>query len=509
MKILLVSPPTDAVETIPLGLAYIGAVLKQEGYEVHAMDGAAPYANLTSAKIIKKAEELSPDVIGVSMNLYHIKEAYKIASQLSRLGKPLIAGGPYPTIRPEEVLNNHFDIVVKGEGENTILELLDYFKGNKALKDILGISYRDNNGHIIHHPWSPFINDLDTLPFPARELFPMRDYTTEESLNNSMFWTTLVTSRGCPGVCTYCVATSALGKKFRFRSAKSVYDEIKELNKRYGIRIFRFVDDAFTFDKERLFELCDLVINDSDLKDIIWDCDSRIVDVTEEMLIKMKEAHCVSIIYGIESGDPETLKRIRKGVTLKKIKDVVDMTAKVNIPKVKINIMIGFPWENKSHINNSINLLKECNKKMEVIFGTTPIIPYPGSLLYETYHKEHGFTDWWLKNDAFPEVVGLDGRIPFYKRYILYIDNFALNKNFFKYNRSLKRYIEKAIVNTGKMVMRKTHGFLYAELLYTLAYFSLFLFRINPRLEYAIFSLLNHSSLKKTIKKLAMFGVLK
>jgi len=500
MKILFVNPPSSYTSYVPpLGVCYISSVLKQKGHQVYGLDAASLYNRLSISQIIREVREISPDVIGITLNLYFIKGGYALAKELSKLSIPLIAGGPHPRVRPYEVIENGFEIACMGEGEETFLEMLDYFNDKKALAEILGITYRTQDGNIASNAPRPLIKDLNSLPFPDRTLFPLENYFLKNNLKQKKFYFQVFSSRGCPFRCTFCTVSS---RRIRKRSPENLCDEVEDLIKTYGLNYFQFMDDNFTTNKRWLYAFFE-ELKKRNLR-IKWDCESRIDCVDEDLLEKMKKAGLNCIFYGIESGDSQTLKLIKKGISVEQILRTLDATVKIKIPSVKLNFMLGFPWENKTHILNSYRIMKDYRKDLRIRNGVVVPIPYPGTELYNEFNQNHEFTDWWLRDDAFEQVVEDEKVIPYYKKNPLMADKFWLDKNFFDYSKRFKHFLSRTVLKNEKIAYKSYYGFLKTETVYLGSYISLILNNINPRLENFVFSLLSKVR-KFTIELLGYF----
>jgi magnesium-protoporphyrin IX monomethyl ester (oxidative) cyclase len=500
MHILLIQPPsTKRFEIMPIGLAYIGAVLQEHKHIVKALDACAPYAPLSIADILKEIKSFSPDIIGITFTTALCQEAYKLVKEISGLNITTVAGGSHPTAVPAEALNFGFDIVVRGEGEYTMLELIKFLEGKISLSEILGISYKDKDGNLFHNPPRPFIADLDTLPFPATHLFPIKNYMKKQTLYHPDFFWSILTSRGCPNRCIYC-ASATLGKRYRIRSARNVYREIKQLQQDFNIKYFRFLDDTLTADSKRLNESLDLFIADKEFT-IPWDCDSRVDTVSKELLLKMKKAGCHGITYGVESGNPTTLKKIRKGITLEEINRAIDASMNADLVFV-INLIIGWPWETEEHIQDTINLVKSIPRYAKCTHQYSLPIPFPATRLYREYHKEYDFTDWWLKNGAYEGDYDEEGHIAFYKLYMRYLNHPFFKNNFFKYPVRIKKTITRTFILAGRLSNQRMFGLYTEKTINMFSRFSAMLYRINPVLERLFFTPLQSEKFKKSIKKL-------
>ena len=296
----------------PLGLAYIAAVLRQNNIEVKILDAAA--LNLENSQISRYAEKFKPDVIGITASTNTIVVAYEIADAVKKPEIKVVAGGPHTSILPEQTLQEckSIDIAVKGEGEYVILEIAQ----GRELSEIDGITYRKDN-EIIRNKDRELIENLDELPFPARDLLPLDEY---ESVGIRRYpFATMITSRGCPYSCNFCVNYTVLGKRFRYRSVENIMREIDELVNKYHVKEIDIIDDNFTVIPERAEQICDELIKRR--YDLIWKLGNgiRADRVNERLLMKMKKSGCYLVAFGIESGNEEILKKINKGESLQQI----------------------------------------------------------------------------------------------------------------------------------------------------------------------------------------------
>ena len=390
MKVLLINPRFSNTTTdVPLGLAYIAAVAKNAECDVKVVDADAAKSNITNDDILATAKNYKPDIIGISIYTSFARRAYKLLNILSSLQIPVVVGGPHPTAIPEEPFNFGSSFVVRGEGEETFYELIEHLRGKRLIDSIRGLSYLA--GHkIIHNEPRALIEDIDNISLPAKELFNRENYV-------GRMWAHpfggVLTSRGCPGKCIYC-SNEVMGRRYRFRQPSMVIEEIKFLKDKYGIKRFTFVDDTFTANKERIVATCHLILKEK--LDIQWSCYSRVNFVDPNLLSLMKEAGCILIDYGIEHGDDNSLKMLRKGITLDIVKKALSWTKEAGI-RYSTNYILGFPWETIQSINRTLQHALEFH---DCGFQSGPIVPYPGTEFYETYKHEYGLEDWWLKRDG-------------------------------------------------------------------------------------------------------------
>ncbi|GAH49788.1 unnamed protein product, partial [marine sediment metagenome] len=216
MKIILINPPWKNTNTVPpLGLAYLGAMLKKEGFEITVIDANAINAKYTHRDIFEEVKRYNPDLIGITIYTTFAKNTYFLMKTLSSLNKVIVVGGPHPSAVSRESFRYSADIVVKGEGEKTIVELAKILKNGESLCNVRGILFKDKKGDIVENlPQEP-IADLDNLPRPARDLFDPKLYTKRAG---SSLYGAILTSRACPGRCTFC-SKAVFGNNHRFRSA--------------------------------------------------------------------------------------------------------------------------------------------------------------------------------------------------------------------------------------------------------------------------------------------------
>lgn len=328
------------------------------------------------------------DVLCVSALTMNYEDGLEMA-KIARQANPeciTVFGGIHPTIFPDDVmLNKEVDFVCMGEGEYTVLELIQTIEKNEKFDKIQGILYKDG-GKVIRNESRPLIQNLDELPFPARELLPMSEYLSAKV--GRVAWelpspsTSIITSRGCPFRCTFCSSHLTFGRRIRFRSPENVVNEIEYLIDRYRIKGISFVDDTFILDSKRISAFCKEIRSRG--VDIEWMCMGRVDTVSKDMLIDMKKAGCVSTGYGIESGSQRVLDEyIKKGITLNEAEKAIKITKEAGITSVAY-FMIGTPGETLDDINKTIDFAKKLNPDA-VNFSIT--IPMPGTEMFDTANK--------------------------------------------------------------------------------------------------------------------------
>lgn len=392
-KILLIRPPTITgklsfiASQFPLNIALLGAVLLKNGYEVRLID--YDVETFERDKFKRYLTEFNPDVIGVSCFTPNIIEGHRIALLAKEIlpESLTVVGGPHVSGLPEETLKefNGFDIGVVGEGEETILDIFSRFFSKDSFDEIKGVVYR-KNGTVFFTGRRPPIKDIDSVPFPARELLDIDLYKGQSHRGFSRDFlkiTELMTSRGCPNSCIFCASDVVMGKGVRFRSAGSVKDEIRECIQRFKFSHFTISDDTFILQKNRLYEICD----EFNRYRVSWNCNARVWPISREMLKKMADSGCRGITFGVESGSPRILELIKKNIAVGQIEDAFRWSKEAGIKLVEADIIIGsHPSETMEDVRMTQKLLKRISPDIVMI---SVVIPYPGTELY-TMMKEKG-----------------------------------------------------------------------------------------------------------------------
>ena len=377
-KLALVTPPiTEKVAHHPLfpplGLAYMAAVLEQNNFEVTIID--SPVLNYNHQNLKSELEAFQPTIVGIGSMTPTIESALKCA-QTAKEATPnaeVIMGGPHATFADIEILSSEkaVDVIVRGEGEETIVELAK----QAPLADIKGISFR-KNGEIIQTPTRPFIQDLDALPRPAYNYLPMEKYNiTGRNL------LPIISSRGCPYACPFCVASQMFGQQFRARSPKNVLDEMEWLRNEYGAEGIAFQDDTLTFSKQRAIEICDGMIERK--IGLHWGCGTRADVVTKEVLTKMSKAHCDETMFGVESGCQRMRDVLKKRVTTNQCENAIKWTKDAGI-FVTVSVILGYPGETKETLQETLDFVRRVEPDDVWLCHATP---YPGTCLREIVEK--------------------------------------------------------------------------------------------------------------------------
>lgn len=374
-----------------LGILMLAAVARQNGYNSYAIDASA--LNLSEQELLRQVTSINPEVVCISATTLAISNANAIALQIKQLlpTVTIIVGGPHCTAVPMETMKRFsaLDIAVVGEGEITIIELLDALCAGNSCDSIVGIVYRDGT-RLINTGRRPLICNLDTLPFPAWDLlagFPERYVPAPFKVLN-LPAATLVTSRGCPNTCIFC-DRSVFGSSCHAFSAEYIISQIIDLHQRYGIREFSFEDDTFITFKGRLRDICERLIALN--LNISWTCLGRVNHVSADNLELMRRAGCWQISFGIESGSQEILNRVNKGITLDEIRHAVRLSREAGI-KTKGFFILGHPGESKETLRMTLALALELQLND---ISVSLMTPFPGSELHDRVHEFGTFNDDW------------------------------------------------------------------------------------------------------------------
>ena len=392
MKITLIFPPSlyQTKQTMPpLGIAWIAAVLRENGYtDVSLIDSVInKYSNDDVINILKKNP---PDIVGVSFGTQNRFYAFDLIRLIRKNfpGVLITVGGPHPTLTAPDILQNipEIDIVIRGEGEYTMLDLVKTVDKKGNLSQVKGISFREKNGQVINNfPRQP-IADLDSLPMPARDLLPIDKYQQTIPLSDKIC-TSMISARGCPYNCVYCSTAQQWGHSIRHRSADNVIKEIKHLMSTYKLDGVGFFDDVFTMDKNRVIEFCQKLI--ASKFNISWWCEARANTIDKEVVDWMKRAGCEHISMAIESGSEKILKNIRKAITVEQGVEAAKIIKQSGI-KLKVFFMHSLPEETYEDIKKTVFLSHYLVNKIKVDEATQSLtLIYPGTAL-ERLAKENG-----------------------------------------------------------------------------------------------------------------------
>ena len=395
-RVLLINTPypLDEHPMPSLSLSYLGAVLQREGVEVEVLNLLT--ARYSANKIKRKLEEYRPHVVGTSCATMSYPTASRVLKACKRFDPSVVTviGGPHVSFTAKETLEHApwIDIVVCGEGEETLAALIRALEGGASLRGVPGIAFRED-GAIVLTETRPPIEDLDALPMPARHLLPLSKYRALGAPAS------VITSRGCPYKCIFCSGPRLFGRRVRFREPKLVVDEIEYIHKELGFDKMNIVDDTFTINHRHAREVCQEILRRG-LK-FQWNVFARADTVTEDILKIMKEAGCVWLLFGVESASPEILKTIKKGTTPDGVRRGVKLSAEAGI-KVFNSFIIGLPGESPETAQQSLAFAQELDKQYGAKYGFHLLSPLPGTELYER-PEDYGLrilSRNWAKYDA-------------------------------------------------------------------------------------------------------------
>jgi radical SAM superfamily enzyme YgiQ (UPF0313 family) len=443
-KVLLILPHLPQRMGAPyLGQQYIAASLMTAGHTVKCLDMSALLYRGTDEDAVAEAERFGPDIVGMTLFTYNAARGYRLAHKLRHVARLILAGGPHATVMPEEVVANGFDAAVVGEGELVIRKiatmvdaprnLIDDLEGR--LSTLAGVVTKAGAG-----PGSGFIDDLDELPFPYLS-YPAFDPTAYSPLG-TISAGGLMTSRGCPARCTFC-ANYVTGRGYRFRSTENIIAEMVALQKAHQLSNFPFWDDAFTARRPRLNELCDGILASPELEGATWTCITPGNMVKPFDLERMREAGCVAINFGLESGDYNVLKQIQKGQRPEQVKAAVKAAKSAGMTTI-VNFMFGFPGEGLVELKNTLDLMVDLSDYTDFFNNRGVLVPFPGTSIYDEHVAAYGFAGWWLdpKNvKDEPNLFGLDVDAAFKALE----DDPTLELDFFRYSDPVREMIASCV----------------------------------------------------------------
>jgi radical SAM superfamily enzyme YgiQ (UPF0313 family) len=405
--IMLVNPlfiSKDPVEKklmtpyFPLGLLYLASVLRQNNYSVAMFDGTfePDYDSFERAMV-----EQRPKIVGITALITTRNNALKLAEIAKRYGAYVIFGGPDPTGKPEAYLrytnahdNRVVDIIVWDEGEATIIELMDHLTGRSGadlleLCQIKGLRYLNDADELTSTPRRPAIEDIDSIPFPSRDLIDVEAYKQHWMAAHGYWSLSMINTRGCPYACTWC-QKGIFGRSYRSRSAANAAEEMQLLKEQYGPNQIRIVDDITGIDRQWVFAWRDEVMKRE--ASIPFECLSRVNLVDVPMLDALQDIGCKIIYFGAESGSQKVLNAMKKGSKVEQIYHAVEACRQVGIG-IYFFMMVGYPGEEMEDLRQSVKMLVETQPDT---FSTTIAYPLPGTEFYQQVRNRilHDSDDW-------------------------------------------------------------------------------------------------------------------
>ncbi|MSP92141.1 MAG: B12-binding domain-containing radical SAM protein [Myxococcales bacterium] len=392
-RVFLVSPPgAEPVRTPLLAFGYLASALRQAGHTVALLDAAAPQAPKEFDPIAAHIRAFGPDLVGIHAKTLSVQPAYALARHL-RHALPartkLVCGGPHATAVPDEPLAHGFDFSVSGEGEETLAELADALDGRRAVADVRGLGVRSALGAPKWGGQRGFLEPLDDVadPLAALDLFDPAWY----GQTGRFGYGGLLSSRGCPAACTFC-CNVVTGRRFRYRSAAMVGDEVRRLREGWGATALAFFDDSFAVGRRRVFELSEALATAGPVH---WSCTAHPAHLDPEVLAAMKEGGLGGLDIGMEAAFPARLKSIGKGVTVERVLDVLGWCRDLGL-HIVVNLMFGWPGETEAELDAAEEFLAKAAALGAYFNARGVLVPFPGTEDYAHRHAEFGFTNWWL-----------------------------------------------------------------------------------------------------------------
>jgi len=394
MRIQLFVPPggyfaerwTQGSSMPPLGLLYIGAVLEKEGFEVQIVP--ADLLKLSWRQIADRIRDFEADLIGVTSTTENRFQSFKLVRMAKKVRPAAltIMGGPHASMAAEDCLENisELDIVCKGEGEQTMLELCKELEGKNvvnALGAVSGIVYK-THGKVHSNPQREPIKDLDAIPRPAYHLVPFEKYNFRFEVpgRGLLPAVNMMSSRGCPFNCNFCATPINWGRVVRMRSPENIVEEIEFLIKTYGVKVIFFFDDTFNTSPKRVHDICDLIIEKK--LDIFFKCDIRIDVIDRDLLEKMKQAGLFHLSFGLEAGSERVRNEIvKKNVDIDDFHNLVKWCQQLGIVPNAFFIF-SHPTETWEEAQETIAIIENYKESIESSVAILHI--YPGTPLEST-----------------------------------------------------------------------------------------------------------------------------
>ena len=396
MKVAIIAPPYPLEEcpAPPLGITYVAAAFEAAGADVRIIDYII--SQYTPEKLKKEIDGFKPNVVGatsVTLNFYTAAQILKTVKEYNS-SIITIMGGPHVTFDAANTLDSYpeIDLIVTGEGENTIVDLMSCHMDRRMWSGIRGLVFRQN-GSIMNTGKRGFINDLDSIPLPARHLLSHSRY---QALGYPV---SIITSRGCPYGCIFCLGRHMVGKKVRTRNTSCIVDEIENILS-YGWTRINVADDLFTSNKDKVRDVCREIKRRK--LNFTWSAFARVDTVDREIFELMRDAGCDSVSFGVESGNPEMLKRIRKGITCEQVRDAVKLCREMGII-AHASFMVGLPGESLETLKET----REFARSLGILYGYHFMTPFPGTTVREDIKKYdlEILTDDWRRYDANSAIV--------------------------------------------------------------------------------------------------------
>jgi len=395
MRILLVNPPYDIKRYMgglakvgwvfpPVGLLYIAAYIRKQN---QAWDVRIYDSQVDERDFRELLGEFSPDIVGITCQSALVYSSLETASIVKQKmpDSLVVVGGVHASLRPQDLLSSEYvDLVVRGEGEETFLEICDAFQKQGSFEGITGISYKGRLPGITNNPDRAITADLDTYPMPALDLVPIEKYRISPDMRTGSRLGLIITSRGCPYACMFCANKLLTKRTYRLRSIPSVIEEIEYYLEHYKINQLMIFDDNFAVNKRRTLALCEEFIKRGYPEKFSWWAEARVDVLDEEVLSAMKRAGCSIISLGLESGNQRLLDMIKKNITLEQTRKTLEIIHKVGI-KSRASFILGLPTETRAESRQTVRFAYSLPLD-QVRFSIAT--PFPGTELWDIAVKE-------------------------------------------------------------------------------------------------------------------------
>ncbi len=382
-RVLLINPfyPISETPSPPLGLAYLAGALEAAGVTVRLLDSVV--APMNNGYLTKALETFAPHWVGVTAVTMTVNRALDIVRQVKAVDPTVrtVMGGPHVSFTAEATLEetSELDLIVRGEGEETLVALVAADGDRDAWAEIAGLSFR-RGSQVLHTTDPPVLPDIDRFSPPARHLLPLGRYRT---LGMPV---SLTTSRGCPYPCIFCVGRKVMGARVRYRQPHAVADEMVDLAGK-GFTQINLADDLFTANRRHCLAVCDAIIARG--IDIRWSAFARVDTVSAEILERMQAAGCQAVSFGIESGSPEILQRVRKGIRLDQAVEAVKMCRAAGIAP-HASFILGLPGETPETLAHTMAFAERLEQE-GLCYGFHLLAPFPGTEVH-TRAADYGLT---------------------------------------------------------------------------------------------------------------------
>jgi radical SAM superfamily enzyme YgiQ (UPF0313 family) len=454
MRVLLINPDSElsikskvyrraVAPVLPMGIAYVAAVLEKEGIAVAIEDQYA--SKISNDELLDRISKTAPEIVGISCLTANMSNVKTIVLKL-RESHPdirIVLGNIHATLFSEQLLRDNLaDAVVRGEGEYSMLEVARAMERKCELRNIDGVSYREQDGSVVHnHPRAP-VDDLDCLPHPAWHLFDLTRYTRYPLLGiNREVVIPVLASRGCPYRCVFC-SQDKLYDRPRYRNTEKVLDEVEEILEKYRVRFVGFNDAFFPFSVKHGMDFTDQLMKRGLHRKLKWITETRVDKVDLNLLKKMKESGAHLIMYGFEVGNQRILDMVNKQTTVQQAEEAMRNTKIAGIRTLGL-FMLGLPGETREDCEKTILFAKKLDSDI-VKFNIA--IPQPGSRLFETVKRDSGgipdtdrYTSWSDWTDPAGEVSCSASSIGF--KELVYLQRKAMFVYYFRLNLILRHLI--------------------------------------------------------------------